>query len=113
MRSWAATRWVPAPAIRDVSAPGWLPTLGGAAGRLALWGLITFVIGQTLTTAVFGVAAFFQPAIGDAFLAGNEAVARSVNEDVYGPALFATVGVGLVLWMFGVIQLGRAIHRGA
>ena len=81
------------------------------AARIALWGLAAFVLGQTLTTAVFGVAAFFQPAIGDAFLRGSEAAARAVNEDVYGAALFATVGVGLLLWMFGVVQLGRAIRH--
>ena len=81
------------------------------AVRIAFWGLIAFIIGQVLNTAVFGVAAFFQPAIGDAFLDGQEAVARTVNEDVYGPALFATVGVGLLLWRFGLVQLGRAMRR--
>ena len=64
-----------------------------------------------LTTSVFGVAAFFQPALREAFLDGQEASARSSNEDVYGPALFATVGIGLLLWLLGVVQLGRAIRR--
>lgn len=54
-----------------------------------------FVASQVLTTAVFGVAAFFQPAIGRAFLDGDDAVARSVNEDVYGLEVFAMVGIGL------------------
>lgn len=81
------------------------------AVRIAFWGLLAFIIGQVLNTAVFGVAAFFQPAIGDAFLDGQQAVARTVNEDVYGPTLFATVGVGLVLWIFGLVQLGRAMRR--
>ena len=81
------------------------------AVRMAIWGLVAFVIGQVLTTSIFGVAAFFQPAIGNAFLDGQEAAARSVNEDVYGPALFATVGVGLLLWIVGLVQLGRAMRR--
>jgi hypothetical protein len=36
------------------------------APRLALWTLVTGTLGNTLTTAVFGVAAFAQPAIGRA-----------------------------------------------
>jgi hypothetical protein len=79
--------------------------------RLAFGGVVAFAMGQVVLTSVFGVAAFFQPAIGHAFLAGQEAVARSVNEDVYGPSLFATAGTGLLLWVFGVVQLGRAIRR--
>ncbi len=79
--------------------------------RGAFWGLSAFTVGQVLTTSVFGVAAFFQPAIGEAFLAGDESVARSVNESVYGPALFATAGTGLVLWTLGLVQLGRALRR--
>lgn len=35
----------------------------GRAAPRALWALVTGVIGNTLTTAVFGVAAFAQPAI--------------------------------------------------
>lgn len=81
------------------------------AARIAFAGLVAFVIGQVLTTSVFGVAAFFQPAVGEAFLEGQEASARSINEDVYGPALFATVGISLLLCLFGVVQLGRAIRR--
>ena len=30
---------------------------------------------------------------------------------MYGSALFATVGIALLLWVFGVVQLGRAIRR--
>lgn len=81
------------------------------AARLAFWGLVAFTVGQVLNTAVFGVAAFFQPAIGQAFLDGEETVAKAINEGVYGSDLFATVGIGLMLWVFGLVQLGRAIRR--
>ena len=43
--------------------------------RLAFGGVVAFAMGQVVLTSVFGVAAFFQPAIGHAFLAGQEAVA--------------------------------------
>src|SRR5215475_8688584 len=37
------------------------------APRLAVFGLLTGVLGNTLTTAVFGIGAFAQPAIGQAY----------------------------------------------
>src|SRR3954447_20226019 len=76
--------------------PGW--TLTGAA--LA-------VLGNVLNTALFGAAAFAQPAIGRAFAAGSgDAVA--LNGDVYGPALFATAGAALLSWTAGAVLLGAA-----
>jgi hypothetical protein len=60
---------------------------------------------------VFGVAAFFQPAIGDAFKGGEEAVSRSVNDAVYGGTLFATAGLGVVLFVVGTVLLGLAASR--
>ena len=81
------------------------------ARRMALIGLVALVTGQVLNTSGFGVAAFFQPAVGNAYLDGQHAVAEAINEDVYGTALFATVGTGLLLWVIGVVQLGRALRR--
>jgi len=79
--------------------PGW--TLTGAA--LA-------VLGNVLNTALFGAAAFAQPAIGRAFAAGSgDAVA--LNGDVYGPALFATAGAALLSWTAGAVLLGAALRR--
>lgn len=84
-----------------------------AAGRLprprpALAGAALTVTGQVLSTAVFGVAAFAQPAIGRAHRSGaEEAVAW--NSDVYGPALFGTVGVALLAWSAGAVLVGRAL----
>jgi hypothetical protein len=79
--------------------PGW--TLTGAA--LA-------VLGNVLNTALFGAAAFAQPAIGRAFASGSgDAVA--LNGDVYGPALFATAGAALLAWTAGAVLLGAGLRR--
>ncbi len=79
--------------------------------RTALRGLMAFLGAQVLMTAGFAVAAFFQPAIGRAFQDGHDAVSRAVNEDVYGPEIFATIGLGLVLFIVGAALLGRAANR--
>lgn len=85
------------------------------AGRgrplLALWALGTWIIGNTLNTSVFGVAAFAQPAIGRAFLAGQTAEAVAINSDIYGPPLFATVLPGILLFTVGVTLFGVAVTR--
>jgi hypothetical protein len=76
--------------------------------RAALAGAALTVIGQVLSTAVFGVAAFAQPAIGRAWSAGRgDAVAW--NADVYGPALFGTAGVALLAWSAGAVLVGREL----
>ncbi len=81
------------------------------AARSALGGLMAFLAGQVLMMSGFAVAAFFQPAIGRAFQDGNDAVARAVNNDVYGPEIFATIGLGLLLFIVGAALLGRAANR--
>jgi hypothetical protein len=85
-------------------------TLGARAPRMATWALITGVLGTTLTTAVFGVAAFAQPAIGRAYLAGHHDVADLYN-DVNGPPLFATAGVGVLSLSAALILYGVAVAR--
>ena len=81
------------------------------AARTALRGLMAFGAAQVLMTAGFGVAAFFQPAIGRAFQGGQDAVSRSINEDVYGPEVFGVIGAGLLLFIVGAALLGRAANR--
>ena len=81
------------------------------AARSALVGLMAFLASQILVTAGFAVAAFFQPAIGRAFQDGQDAVSRAVNEDVYGTELFATIGIGLLLFIVAAALLGRAANR--
>lgn len=79
--------------------------------RTALRGMTAFIGAQVLMTAGFAVAAFFQPAIGRAFHDGHGAVSRAVNEDVYGPELFATIGLGLLLFVVAAGLLGRAANQ--
>lgn len=79
--------------------------------RLALGALVTAILGNTLVTSVFGVAAFAQPAIGRAYLAGQTAAAETINSDIYGPALFATALPGLLLLTVGIVLFGAAAAR--
>ena len=82
-----------------------------AAAGSALWGMALFGAAQVVTTSVFGIAAFFQPAVGRLFQDGDEAAARSINDDVYGPEVVTIVAVGVVLMIVGAILLGRAAAR--
>jgi hypothetical protein len=84
----------------------------GRAATVAILGAACFIVGNVLFTALFGVAAFAQPAIGEAFLDGNTGV-RELNDDVYGKPLFATAGIGFLFFLAGAILLGVAIaHTG-
>ena len=83
----------------------------GRTASLALWALVTGIIGNTLLTSVFGVAAFFQPAIGRAYLTGHTAEAVAINNDVYGVALLATALPGLLLFTIGIVLFGVAVVR--
>jgi hypothetical protein len=78
--------------------------------RLALWGLVTAVLGATLTTAVFGVAAFAQPAIGRSYLAGHADMVELYN-DVNGVPLFATAATGVLLLSVGLVLYGIGVAR--
>ena len=82
----------------------------GRATTPAVLGATSFIVGNMLFTAVFGVAAFAQPAIGDAFL-DNMSGIRELNDDVYGTPLFATAGIGFLFFVAGAILLGIAIAR--
>jgi hypothetical protein len=84
---------------------------GGRTSRLALAGLVTSVLATVLTASVFGVAAFAQPAIGRAYLAGHADQAVAINSDVYGLPLFATALPGLLLFALGTALFGAAVAR--
>jgi hypothetical protein len=83
----------------------------GRTARLALAGLVSSVLATVLTAAVFGAAAFAQPAIGRAYLGGHPDEAVALNGDVYGPPLFATALPGLLLFALGTALLGEAVAR--
>lgn len=73
-----------------------------------LVGAVLSVLAHVLNTAVFGVAAFAQSAIGRAYEAGLED-AVAIDADVYGPELVSTVLVAFVLWTAGAVLVGRAV----
>lgn len=81
-----------------------------AAGR-SITGMVAMVAGNTLTTAIFGMAAFAQPAMGRMFLAG-ETNAQEFYNQAYAAPLFLTAMVGLLLMIVGGAFLGSAIAAG-
>ncbi|MGH8898112.1 MAG: hypothetical protein ACRDZ4_14115 [Egibacteraceae bacterium] len=83
----------------------------GHTARLALWALATTVIAQALVIAVFGVAAFAQPAVSHTFLAGQAAEAIAINKAIYGPLLFTTALPGVLLLGVGFVLFGVAVAR--
>jgi hypothetical protein len=78
-----------------------------AVGK-AIIGMVTTVAGNTLTSSVFGAAAFAQPAMGQLFLAGQQNAIEFYNL-VYAPPLFGTVLVALLLFIVGGVFTGIAI----
>jgi hypothetical protein len=78
-----------------------------AVGR-AITGMVLTVAGNTLTSSVFGAAAFAQTAIGHAYL-GGKVDALDYYNLVYSGPLFATVIVGLILFMTGGGFTGSAV----
>lgn len=79
-----------------------------AAGK-ALAGAVASVAGNTLTSSVFGAAAFAQTAAGHAYLAGQENALEFYNL-VYSAPLFVTALVGLLFFMGGGAWTGAAIN---
>jgi len=77
------------------------------AGR-AITGMVATVAGNTLTSSVFGAAAFAQTAAGRMFQAGEQNALEFYNQ-VYAGALFGTVIVGLLLFMLGCVFIGISI----
>lgn len=74
----------------------------------ALTGMVATVAANTLTSSIFGVAAFAQPAMGQAFLAGQDNAIDFYNQ-VYAPPLFVTALVALLLFIVGGVFTGMAI----
>jgi hypothetical protein len=78
--------------------------------RLAAPGIVCSVIGDVFVIAVFGIAAFAQPAIGRAYLAGHVDV-RALYDDVNGVPLLLTALCGVLLLSLGVVLLGIGVLR--
>lgn len=70
--------------------------------------MVATVSGNTLTSSIFGVAAFAQTAMGRMFLAGQQNAPEFYNQ-VYSGPLFGTVIVALLLFIAGGVLAGIAI----
>jgi hypothetical protein len=80
--------------------------------RAAVWGLVTGVFGSTLVTAVVGIAAFAQPAIGRDYLAGHPTQARAMYyAAAQGNWLVATAFTGAALVAASLVIFGVAAAR--
>ncbi len=80
--------------------------------RAAVWGLVTGIIGSTLVTAVFGIAAFAQPAIGRDYLAGHPTQAHAMYyAAAQGNWLVATAFSGTALLAASLVIFGVAAAR--
>lgn len=80
---------------------------GAATARVAL---LASTAGTVLMTSLFGVAAFAAPALGHAYLAGNESMA-AINQAIYSTPLGLTGVTGGLLYTLGTILFGIAIWR--
>ena len=76
--------------------------------RLALRGLVLSVAGIAFLMTLFGAATFAQPAIGRAYLAGQQA-AVAINSDLYGAPAAAVGLTGGLLYSAGAVLLGVAL----
>ena len=94
-----------------VGAAGVVVLAGGAGPRRLGWAFGLWSFAQVGLASVFGVAAFFQPAIGRAFLEWNREIAVAINADVYGGALFLTAGLSVLLFIAGGVLLGTGAGR--
>jgi hypothetical protein len=68
-------------------------------------------LAQIYLSAAFGSAAFVQPGIGRAYLAGVQGMPELNTDTAYGPALAATAGGATLLFVIAAIVLGIAIAR--
>ncbi len=63
------------------------------------------MVGSVFIASLFGIAAGAQPALGNAFLAGN-ATAEDLYSSVYSAPVFGIAGAGVLLFSLGFVLLG-------
>jgi hypothetical protein len=85
--------------------------VSGRAAGLAVAGLVLTTVANIYLSAAFGSAAFVQPGIGRAHLAGVEGMPALNADTAYGPALTATAVTATLLLIASAIVLGIAITR--
>lgn len=74
----------------------------------AFTGMVATVAGNTFVSAIFGVAAFAQTAMGRMFQAGQPNMVDFYNQ-VYDNTLFITAAIALLLFVLGGVFTGLAI----
>ena len=85
--------------------------VSGVAAGLAVAGLVLTTIANIYLSAAFGSAAFVQPGIGRAHLAGVDGMPALNADTAYGPALIATAAGATLLLVTSAIVVGIAIAR--
>jgi hypothetical protein len=85
--------------------------VSGHAAGLAVAGLVLTTVANIYLSAAFGSAAFVQPGIGRAHLAGVAGMPALNADTAYGPALTATAAGSALLLITSSIVLGIAIAR--
>jgi hypothetical protein len=85
----------------------------GRAVRAAAIGTALTLVAHVVMASAFGSAAFVQPGIGRAHLAGAPGMPALNLDTAYGPALVGTIGVSSLVFLAGAIVLGTAVARTA
>ena len=83
----------------------------GRAAGTAVVGLVLTTVTNVFMAAAFGSAAFVQPGIGRAHLAGIPGMPALNADTAYGPALFATALTSAFFLIVSAAVLGTAIAR--
>lgn len=83
---------------------------GGATGRIALVAMVAGVMGNALILTVLGMSTFATPAVGRAYLAGQQGVV-AVNADILGAPLVVTALLGGLLYSASTALFGVAVWR--
>jgi hypothetical protein len=83
----------------------------GRAARTAVAGLALTTITNVFMAASFGSAAFVQPGIGRAHLAGVPGMAAINSDTAYGPTFFAVALTSTFFLIVAAVVLGTAIAR--
>src|SRR5689334_14381463 len=83
----------------------------GRSGRLAVAGLVLTTMANVYLASTFGSAAFVQPGIGRAHLAGVPGMPALNDDTAYGPAMFAVAFGAMFVLMAAAVVLGVAIAR--
>jgi hypothetical protein len=83
----------------------------GRAAGTAVTGLALTTVANIFLSAAFGSAAFVQPGIGRAHLAGVPGMSDLNSDTAYGPALVATAAGATLLLVVAAVVTGVAIAR--